>query len=195
MMISLSRFLSPLDRAPWRWTTTWSDFAVDLSEPRISPCSRASCTRSSCPHKRGPCWAPVLYLGEERRPQRVEAITMFVFDLDQVTDDQFDELRLRLGDLRYLAHSTHSDQPNSRCLRIIFPLSRPVALDEWVPLWRQAHSSLVPIADSICRDAARIYFFPSCPRDAGFFIQVNEGRLLDVDALLPITSTLQPGES
>jgi hypothetical protein len=109
---------------------------------------------------------------------------MLVFDVDQVTDDQLDEIRGRIGEQQYLVHSTHSDRPDSRCLRFVFPLSRSVPLDVWGPFWRAAQQRLVPVADPACADAGRVYFLPSRPNDASYFIQVNEGVPLDVDAML-----------
>jgi hypothetical protein len=187
MTFTISRFSSPLDRVPLRETTSWLDFVGSLSAPRSSPCSRATCVGKGCFHKRGECWSPVVRFNLSYPA----VLGLLVFDLDQVTDDQLDEVRGRIGDLRYLIHSTHSDGPDKRCLRIVFPLSRPVALDEWRPLWRAAYLSLVPIADTACADAQRVYFFPSCPCDASYFMQVNEGRELDVDAVLATVPLLQ----
>jgi hypothetical protein len=187
MTFSISCFSSPLDRAPTLETISWLAFAGALSTPRSSPCSRATCVGKGCFHRRGACWSPATYAGV----REIESMGLLVFDVDQATDDQLDEVRGRIGDLRYLIHSTHSDGPDKRCLRIVFPLSRPVALDEWRPLWRAAYLSLVPIADTACADAQRVYFFPSCPCDASYFMQVNEGRELDVDAVLATVPLLQ----
>jgi hypothetical protein len=132
-----------------------------------------------------------LYAGAKRRGQSAEAITLLVFDVEQVTDEQIDELRGWVGNLQYLIHSTHSDRPNRRCLRIVFPLSRPVLPDAWGPFWRAMQRRLVPIADPACADMERVYFLPSCPSDASYFIQVNGGSLLDVDAELAAASLSQ----
>ncbi len=183
MTRTITRFTSPSERIQQRETLSWMDFVGLFSAPRSSPCSRATCPGSACPHKRGSCWSPVAHAGEGA------AISLIVFDVDRVTDEQLDEIRSRIGDLRYLIHSTHSDGPVSRYLRIIFPLSRPVTLDEWATLWRAACLSLVPLADLA---AKRVYFFPSCPSDSSYFMQVNEGRELDVDAMLAETLPL-PG--
>lgn len=184
IFLSASLLVSP--SAALSWTTSWQGFTEFLSEPRLSPCSRGTCTQALCPYKRGACWAPILYVDAE-----LVAITMLVFDVDQVTDDQLDEIRDRIGGLRYLVHSTHSDRPDRRCLRLVFPLSRSVTRDEWTSFWRAAYLSLSPIADPACADAARRYLRPSCPYDASYFIQVNEGMVLDVDAVMEMGTSSQ----
>jgi hypothetical protein len=184
-MLSISRLTSVFHSRPSRETMNWLDFAGLLSEPQRSPCTRKTCPRQSCPHKRGPCWSPATFPEYRQRVnENVEAISLLVFDVDQLTDDQFDEIRSRLGAKQYLVHSTHSDQPDRRCLRFVFPLSRSVLPDAWSLFWRATQRSLVPKADPASADAGRIYFLPSCPHDASYFIQVNAGSPLDVDAVL-----------
>jgi putative DNA primase/helicase len=122
---------------------------------------------------------------------QVARITLLVFDVDQLTDDQVDEIRGRIGSLRYLMHSTHSDSPNRRYLRIVIALSRPVLPKEWKAFFHTASQDLVPGADPACADLGRTYFLPTCPRDAIYFTQVNEGQPLNVDALLATTTSSQ----
>jgi putative DNA primase/helicase len=184
MMFSISRFSCQGSRAPLCESISWTALVSLLSEPRRSECTQATCPRSSCVYKRGACWSPVLYVGGDRHRHNVEAITLLVFNVDKVTDDQIDEIRGRIGDLQYLSHSTHSDRPDSRCLRFVFPLSRAVSSEAWSCFWCAAQSHLVPFADPTCADVTRVYFLPSCSYDAGYFIQVNEGSLLDVDSVL-----------
>lgn len=178
MTLTIARFTSPSERIQQRETFSWMDFVGLFSAPRSAPCSRATCPGSACPHKRGSCWSPVAHAGEGA------ATSLIVFDVDHATDEQLDEIRGRIGDLRYLIHSTHSDGPDWRYLRVIFPLSRSIAPDALVSLWWDACVNLVPIADPACADVRRVYFFPSCPSDASYFMQVNEGLELDVDSML-----------
>lgn len=184
MTFAISRFASFFDRVPLRQTTSWRDLVTELSTPQSSPCSHATCAQTSCLYKRGACWSPALYSGVERRRQSVEALTLLVFDLDRVTEDQFDTTRGLISGLQYLVHATHSDRPDSRCLRFVFPLTRTVFPEEWLTFWEGAQLKLMPGADPACADMTRVYFFPSCPRDVSYFIQANEGALLDVDAVL-----------
>lgn len=183
MLFPISRLDSILDLSPHHETMSWQDLTALLSEPRRSPCTRQTCTRAYCPDKRGACWSPATFT-QDYSPRAAETLSLLVFDIDQLTDDQIDEIRGRIGALQYLMHSTHSDVSGSRCLRIVISLSRSVSAGMWRPFFHTALQSLVPGANPSGVDAGRIYFLPSCPRDAIYFTQVNEGLPLDVDALL-----------
>jgi len=155
--------------------TYWIDLVNLLSKPTRSPCTQETCARSTCPHKLGACWSPALWAGGN---------SLLAFDIDNASDDQIDEIRDGISDLQYLSHSTHSDSADKRCLRFVFPLSRAVFPSEWSIFWRASQLRFVPIADPTCSDMNRVYFLPSCPSDASYFVQVNEGSLLDVDAVM-----------
>lgn len=180
---AISRFRSQSDWSSGRAVFSWHDFVSYLGTARLTTCRRETCLRAACPHKRGVSWSPAVYRSDDRR-QRIEAISLLVFDIDQATEDQYSVIRGRIGDLQHIAHSTHSDRPDSRRLRLIFPLSRPVLPDEWTVFWHLAQQRLVPEADPACADGGRMYFLPSCPQDAIYFMQVNAGAVLDVDSLL-----------
>jgi hypothetical protein len=184
LSVVFSRFSSVFEAIPSREDLSWSAFAAMFSDPVHTPCSIASCPREGCPHKRGPCWSPAVFGSSATHRGDVEAVSLLVFDVDHATDDQIDEVRARIGAHRYLVHSTHSDRPGDRFVRIIIALSRPIARAAWPSFWRAAQQSIAPMADADCSDAARLYFLPRCSRDAGYFVQVNEGSPLDVDALL-----------
>ena len=189
---TISRFRSQSDWAALQATFSWRDFVAYLATPRLSPCSRETCSRTACLHKWGVSWSPAVYVGEDRR-QGAYAVSLLVFDVDQVTDDQWDVFRGRIGGLQYLVHSTHSDRPDSRCLRLVFPLSRPVLTAAWAFFWKRAQRELVPETDPdpVGVDMGRMYFLPSCPKDASYFIQVNAGSVLDVDAMMTAASSSQ----
>jgi hypothetical protein len=184
MKFPISRLTSVVDLEPRHETMSWLEFTALLSEPRQSPCTRQTCLRSSCSHKRGPCWSPAVFVTGTAR--KAETLSLLVFDVDRLADDQVDEIRERLSSLQYMMHSTHSDLPDSRCLRVVIALSRPVSTKVWGTFFHTAlrSRSLVPDADQRCVDAPRLYFLPSCPRDSIYFTQVNGGLPLDVDAML-----------
>jgi hypothetical protein len=191
MTFSISRFSSLVDLLPSYESISWLDLVTLLSEPRRSPCTHKTCSQATCPYRQGACWSP----GRQcvRAGLGVEELTLLVLDVDRAAEDQVDEIRGKLVDLQYLCHSTHSDRPNSRCLRFVFPLSRAVSADAWPRFWRAARQSLVPIADLVHWDVSRIDFLPSCPHDASYFVQVNEGSRLDVDAVLDARKSFELG--
>ena len=129
MTFWISCFSSQVDRIHSHASTSWLDLVSLFSEPRRSLCTRKTCAGGACPYKLGSCWSPaVYYTGTPRQNKFVEAITLLVFDIDNATDDQIDEMRSGISELQY--------------------------------------------------------FLPSCPSDASYFIQVNDGGLLDVDAVM-----------
>ena len=188
MNIAFTKFASPRDVNPSREEMTWADFVALFSEPAMAPCTLANCPLSTCPHKRGPAWSPAMFASAVGRWGDVTAISLLVFDVEHATDAQIYEMRGRIDGYQHLIHATHSDRPDNRCVRIIIALSRPVPREMWGAFWQVAQQTIVPIADVACSDAGRIYFMPSVPRDAGYFIQVNEGEPLDVDAALVIAA-------
>jgi hypothetical protein len=186
--IALSRFSAAQAVSPLREELFWSDFVSIFSkDPVVAPCSLASCSRTTCPHKRIACWSPAVFADAGGRCGAVTAISLLVFNVERATDAQIYEVRGRIDSYRDLIHATHSDRPDSRCVRIIIALSRPVQRDAW-QAFRRVAQTIVPIADPSCGGVDQIYFLPSVPRDAGYFIQVNEGNLLDVDATLVIAA-------
>lgn len=189
---SISRFASVSDLGARHETVSWQALTVLFTKPHEAPCTRQSCPGSSCPHKRGPCWSPATYTEATSSSPR---LSLLVFDVDRLPPNRIDEIRSRLADLQYLMHSTHLDRPDSRNLRIVIALSRPISADMWRPFFHRARTHLVPHADPACADASRRYFLPSCPRDSSYFIQVNEGLPLDVDSLLSDHSSAHPASN
>lgn len=193
MKFTISRLASVHDWRPTHEVLTWSDIIVLLSTPRRSPCTRETCPRSLCPHRQGPCWSPANFTSRLKRD--TSAISLLVFDVDQATDDQIDDVRRSLVNCQYLAHSTHSDGSSQRSLRFVLPLSRALTPDAWTSFWPTARRLLAPIADPACSDPMRIYFLPSHPHDATCFLQVNAGTPLDVNVLLKTISPSQVADA
>lgn len=181
VMFTISTLTSIFDLRPRRETVSWQDLITLFSKPQRALCTRQTCSRGSCPHRRGACWSPTSFTGTPPGRGVAETTALLVFDIDHQPDDQIDEIRNRIGALQYLMHSTHSDRPDSRCLRIIFPLSRPIAPSTWKTFWPVARQGLVPIADAACADVKRFYFLPSSPSDASYFLQTNGGEPLNAD--------------
>jgi hypothetical protein len=184
--ISISRYRSEADAWPTRTTTTWEGLVVGLARPRRTPCTVASCARSHCLHKRGPAWSPATYpAGVRRSLSAVETMSLLVLDIDHVaTDERLAEIEARLTSYRRIIHASHSDRPADRCVRIVLMLSRPVSGPTWPNFWRAAIEHLGAPADRKARDASRLYFLPSRPKDAGYRYVVGDGDALDVDAVL-----------
>jgi hypothetical protein len=185
--IECSRLQSTRDMTPRQALfPRWDDFVSWFSPVRVAPCTREDCVGSTCPHKPGVCWSPAVFSHKGTRSHRdVTSLSLLVFDIEDLTEDQLDALSERLRGYRYLMHATHSDRPDHRAVHVIVALSRAVPRDEWSRFWRAAADRLAPSADPACGDPSRIYFMPSRPTGAGYFITtfVN-GQPLNVDSIL-----------
>ena len=207
--IAISAFKSKHDAIPKRWTGAWSQFLSLFTKVRRTPCTQATCAHSDCPHKNGKAWSPATYpAGSPRQKKNVQAVNLLVADLDHQPDEMLTEVRGRIGKYQYIIHASHSDRPANpnapctcgseagalhgtscparvdRCLRLIFVLSRPVTRDEWPRFWRAAMRMLGLPADPSTCDANRLYYAPSRPSDADYFVQTNDGVALDVEEVL-----------
>jgi hypothetical protein len=197
------------DSAPRRHTLSWAAFADSLRKVRYTTCLVANCKRGNeCPHKNGPAWTPAIYPPKAPRQKKfVEEVTLFVVDLDHLSDEQLTAALVPLAPYQRIVHASHSDRPAGstictcgsepgalhggncpsrvdRCVRVIIPLSRPAKRDEWPRLWNATMGLLKQPADPTCCDASRLYFKPSRPKDADYHFEVHDGIVLDVDAIL-----------
>lgn len=109
----------------------------------------------------------------------------WALDLDALSQTAADDVleRLVAEDLAFLCYSTHSHAPAKPKLRVMGPLSRPVPGKDWRPVWRAIVDRYSPGADEACKDARRLYYFPSAKPGAAVELFTNPGRALDVDSL------------
>lgn len=191
MIISL--FRGQRANIPHRRELTWEELAEQLREFVQSPCTLENCRRADCPHKKTRAWSPATWPeGETRAKKTVDAVSVLIADIDHVTNEDLDAILERLTGYAYILHSSHSDRPGDRCVRIVFRLSRPVPGWDWSRFWRAAVDALRIPADEQCKDTSRFYYRPSRPSDAGedafdgsgFDFALNEGEALDVDVIL-----------
>ena len=121
----------------------------------------------------------------------VQATSCLVLDVDHVPEAAVLALRDHLARYQHLIHATHADRPDDRCLRVVVKLSRPVAPREWKPFIRAAVAMAGVPVDSPTIDIGRLFYLPSRPRDADYFVDARTGDALDVDALL---ATMEPAQ-
>jgi predicted P-loop ATPase len=199
-----SVFLNELDNLPGRVETTWDELAVNLGSVRAADCTLAACQRSECPHKRSLAWSPACWPdGATREKATVDAVSCLVLDLDHITSSKLATYLAALEPYAYILHSSHSDQPDDRCVRLVIQTSRPILGSEFATFWQAAVTRLDIAADKATKDASRLYYLPSRPKDAvhecadgtGFDCAVNDGLALDVDDLLgrmPLVRAIAP---
>lgn len=106
----------------------------------------------------GACWSPTHFDGK-RGNAHAREVSLAVFDLDDCPDVALAGLGDRLAAFTYALHSTWTPG----CYRLILPLAKPISAKAWPEVWDAIAKDLMIPADPACRDAARLYFLPSCP--------------------------------
>lgn len=133
--------------------------------------------------------------GGERQNEDVEAIYAATYDFDNITDDDLARLRETLAPFTHVIHTTFSHlQPGeSNCLRVIVPFSRAATVGEWYTTkfaFGKAHNW--PEWDPKTDQEHIGYYFPCHLPNSPHFIEVKEGRTLDVE---PDDGTHKKGRS
>lgn len=105
-----------------------------------------------------PLWSPATFLHERRAAANVETLSALVLDYDGDFDPA--ELMSVWSEYEHVLHSTYT--PGS--YRIIIPYDRPVTAAEHPAIWAWAKRKDARI-DGACKDAARMYFLPTCRTD------------------------------
>lgn len=175
----ISRFSHGRDNEPKHLDCTWDELAAGLGPHDYSYPDKLST----------PAFSPAEYLpGTIRRRENVVRLWLFVADLDHLTQERATEA-LNLVEacgLAAAAYTTWRHAEDPWRLRIVLPLTRPVAVDQWALFWACANEFFGRICDDKCVDPCRLYFGPFAPagtEDRNFY-RVLEGDPLDVDLLL-----------
>src|SRR5574338_511365 len=141
------------DNVPAHTEVPWEVLANSLNDVRPTPCTLNTCKRSECPHKNGPAWSSATYKPNAKRGLAgVVNVHALIVDLDHVKPDDLDDILARVIKFKGVIHPSHSDNPNDRCLRVVFDLSRPVLAGEWYRFWNQAIEDLGLPADKQVKD-------------------------------------------
>jgi hypothetical protein len=183
--MNLSRF--PEHAAPpLRWSPSWEQLVEELSTPRRTACTVADCRGSACKHKDGACWSPAVFVIDARFRSSLDvlAISCLTLDIDHVSEAALAALHDHLSRYQHMIHATHADRPGDRCLRVVVQLSRPVMPTEWKRFVRAAVALVGVPVDSPTIDIGRLFYLPSRPRDADYYVEARVGEQLDVDAVL-----------
>lgn len=165
----LALFASKTDREPRQ---------IELSRDRLL--ARLT-THEEREEKDGPLFSPTRYReGQKRGLKGVSALSLLVLDFDRGTPPE--RLTPSWERWEYVLYSTFSHTPESPKWRAVFPLAREVPAEEWPALYRRLAAALGGgETDPACKDASRIYYWPSCPPGAPRFAEHHPGAPLDPD--------------
>ncbi len=150
--------------------------------------------------KGSPAFSPVDYEpGAQRGKRGILRATAIALDFDHLTTATAEDVARRLarGAWAHVAYSSWSHQADGAddcCFRVVMPVSRPVAPDEYEAVWVAVNAALGRVADANARDLARLWYVACCPPERGdaAWIRTADGRAVDVDGAIA-ASALKPG--
>lgn len=120
--------------------------------------------------------------------------SIVTLDIDQATAKQIEFLRLGSSDAcdyEFFGSTTRKHTIKKPRWRLVFPVTRPLTIEEYAPVARILASKLfrtvsesMDATDDVSYRPAQIMYWPSVCKDAKFETLHNEGKLLDPDQLL-----------
>lgn len=140
--------------------------------------------------------APGFFVGgrfktAERKAHNLEKRTLLTLDLDQLTVEQAERLFTKncgLKRFEFFAHTSRSHTPEHPRWRIVLPLKKPIAGEDYEPLARFVSSRIfrdaaesMDAVDRVSFVSAQVMYWPSMNRDGEFRTHHNAGELLDAD--------------
>lgn len=165
--ITIATFEHKRDNQPRSHNVTWDRLVERLTK------------HAEREDKDGPLFSPVTYLkGATRGNNRVLTVNLAVADYDHGED--WETVKEQLAAYTYVAYSTYSFTPEDCRFRVVIPFTKPVQKADW-PKVKAAIDEHVfrQGSDPAAKDAARLFYLPSCPPGAVRFAEHHEGCLLD----------------
>jgi hypothetical protein len=132
--------------------------------------------------------------GEAKADTAVVSVHCLVIDMDSIPAKELHRVENTLAEEKWTAilHSTYRhaeymqhDPPVAR-VRVILPLSRPVAPEEYVVLWANANLVFHKFADGTTRAPSKHYLVPSIPEGEydSYIFKEFEGERLNPDDVM-----------
>lgn len=119
-----------------------------------------------------------------RKPENVVHRQLMTLDIDFAHKDFWDDYLLQFENAAVL-HATHKHSETSPRYRLIMPLSREATADEYVAVSRHVAGVLgIDLFDNTTFETNRLMFWPSSPKDVDYYVEVQDGPWVDVDATL-----------
>ena len=124
-------------------------------------------------------------LGSGRRvSQNLRSRSMITLDADNAKPDSW-EFGAMMVPYRMCCYTTHSHTSEAPRIRWIVPTSRDMTPDEYPAVARRVAEWLdMDTMDPTTFDTVRLFYYPTCSRDAKYGFWEQEGPLLDPDEIL-----------
>ena len=125
-------------------------------------------------------------LKEGRRlDENVITRSMITLDADYAPADLWDDIEMLFG-YAAVMYSTHSHSDDHPRYRLILPLTRDVAPDEYQAIARKIAQEIgIDYFDDTTYQSSRLMYWPSCSRDGRYVFRVSEDApWIDPDEVL-----------
>lgn len=123
-------------------------------------------------------------IGGRRKIDTVEKRSMVALDGDRITPEFLDNYE-NLCPYTSALYTTHSSTPDNPRVRLVFPLTRDVAPEEYVAVARYLAQSLnIEYFDECSYQPNQLMYWPSCPSNGTFVFKETDGGWLDPDVIL-----------
>lgn len=122
--------------------------------------------------------------GGRRKAGNVLHRQLVTLDIDFAKSDIWDDFSMLYGNAAAI-YSTHKHTPESPRLRLIVPLDRPVACDEYVAISRRLAGTLgIDNFDDTTYQPERLMYWPSTSKDGEYVFEYQDGEWLCADEVL-----------
>lgn len=169
---------------------TWDDLVKKLSQSKITEEIAAEYRRMTKDEK-----AEVKDVGgfvgghiknKGRRVKgAVEKRYLLTLDADSPDPNFLESLNFEIGDYEYVVYSTHGHTPETPRYRLILPVSRAMAPDEYQAVARRIAGNIgIENFDPTTFEVERLMFWPSAPADVEPVFIHNTGVPVDVGVVL-----------
>ena len=125
--------------------------------------------------------------GARRKAGAVTGRDIVTLDLDSIPAGAAEQVCSRVESLGcgYCIYSTRKHRPGAPRLRVLLPLNRTAAADEYEPCARRMAAMIgMELADPSTFEASRLMYWPSCCADGEYLYYCADKPMLSVDGLL-----------
>lgn len=125
------------------------------------------------------------YVQGARTASAVKFRSVVTLDLDDAKPNTLDGIRATVDGYAWCVYSTHSHTPEKPKYRLVVPLDRDVAPDEYNPIARRLAEFIgIEAVDQVSFSPHQLMYWPTCPQDGDFVFETGEGGPLEADEML-----------
>ena len=125
--------------------------------------------------------------GMRRKANNVTGRDIITLDLDNIPAGGTDDILRRVDSLGcgYCIYSTRKHQPAAPRLRVLLPLDRTVAAEEYEPIARKIGEYIgLEFADPTTFEVSRLMYWPSCCSDSEYVYAAQDKSFVSADGIL-----------